>query len=769
MRISILKISLIIMGISSIVSQITLMREFLISFFGNELTLGVILANWMVLEAMGAFILGNSAERTEKKLEIYVILQIIFSLAFPIAIYLARTFKNLLLLTPGEGLGFAPVFYASFLILLPVAVSHGALFTYGSKLYSQYLQEEAPSIGRVYVLETLGSIIGGLSITFLLIRFFNSFEIAFLVGLLNTFISVCLLVERKNPLFGSHYGLGFLSVLLTLLFVYFLFGPYVGKIHGLSIRSQWKEIEVIHYENSIYGNVMVSKRGEQLTFFTDGIPSITTPVPDIAFIEAFVHFPMLIHENPTSVLILSGGAGGTIREILKYPEVRIDYVELDPLLLRLVKKYPTPLTESELSDKRVTIYYADARFFINQTNNHYDAIFIGLSSPQDLRMNRLFSLEFFSQIKKKIRPNGMIVMTLPGSLTYISPELRNLNGCILDTLKTTFKHVRVIPGETNLYIASDSGVVEKATPLDLMRRLEERKVKTSLFTKGYIEHRLHERWVKWFYQSMEPRATYINSDFRPLGVFFSLSYWNALFSPYLAGVFKWVLGLNMGRGAIGIALLTILLGVLFLKWPYTSGFSLPYAILTTGFSAMIFDLAIIFTFQTTYGYLYHQIGLLVAVFMVGVAITGHIMNHRMERIKEKSQIFLVLEVGIILFSILLPFVFAIPYFYIGEKAVYLLLYGVFFIMSFLAGASIGLQFPLATRIYLTLPLRGPSVARTAGVLYGADLLGGFFGGLLGGVILLPILGLKGTCFLIAIIKASSFLLFFISMKINRMK
>ena len=324
MRISILKVSLIIMGISSIVSQITLMREFLISFLGNELTLGVILANWMVLEAMGAFILGKSAERIEKKLEIYVILQIIFSLAFPIAIYLARIFKNLLLLTPGEGLGFAPVFYASFLILLPVAVSHGTLFTYGSKLYSQYLQEEAPSIGRVYVLETLGSIIGGLSITFLLIRFFNSFEIAFLVGLLNTFISVCLLLERKNILFGPHHVLGFLSILLTLLFIYFLFGPYAGKIHGLSIRSQWKEIEVIHYENSPYGNVMVSKRGEQLTFFTDGIPSITTPVPDIASIETFVHFPMLIHENPTSVLILSGGAGGTIREILKYPEVRID-------------------------------------------------------------------------------------------------------------------------------------------------------------------------------------------------------------------------------------------------------------------------------------------------------------------------------------------------------------------------------------------------------------------------------------------------------------
>ena len=80
-----------------------------------------------------------------------------------------------------------------------------------------------------------------------------------------------------------------------------------------------KKLNVIHNENSIYGNITVTKRGEQYTFFTNGIPSITTPVPDIASIEDFVHFPMLFHEKPESILILSGGAGGMIHEILKYP------------------------------------------------------------------------------------------------------------------------------------------------------------------------------------------------------------------------------------------------------------------------------------------------------------------------------------------------------------------------------------------------------------------------------------------------------------------
>jgi spermidine synthase len=182
---------------------------------------------------------------------------------------------------------------------------------------------------------------------------------------------------------------------------------------------------------------------------------------------------------------------------------------------------------------------------------------------------------------------------------------------------------------------------------------------------------------------------------------------------------------------------------------------------------MIFDLAIIFTFQTLYGYLYHQIGLLVAVFMVGVALSSHMMNRRIDRIREKPLIFLSLEGGIILFSLLLPFVFLIPSHHLEKTAVYFILYVVFFLMSFLVGTSIGLQFPLASKIYLSLPTKGQSVARTAGVLYGADLLGGFFGGLFGGVLLLPILGLKESCFMIAIIKISSGLLFLLFIRLEK--
>ncbi len=768
MRPLFLKVSLLIMGLSGIVAQVLLLRELLVSFLGNELTLGIILGNWLVLVAAGSMIAGKFTDWVKKKLEAFVLLQLSFSVALPFAIYLSRVFKNILLATPGEGLGFAPVFYSSFLILLPVALPLGGLFTYGCHLYSQSAKEDASSVGKVYILESIGAMIGGLLTTFLLIPYLGSFEIAFIISLTNTLLSAALLWSKLEPSrTWLHKTFWTASILLFLLFVYGLLPQTSKAIHQASVHSQWKGLNVIHSENSVYGNITVTKRGEQFTFFTNGIPSVTTPVPDIAAIEDFVHFPMLFHENPQSVLILGGGAGGMIHEILKYPVSRVDYVEIDPLLLKLIQKFSTPLTQSELSDKRVMVHYADGRFFMNKTRDRFDMIFIGISSPQELQTNRLFSSEFFARAKEKTNPGGIVAFTLPGSLTYISPELRDLNACILDTLKSVFPSVKIIPGDVNLYLASNSSQLEKVTLGEILKRFEQRKIETSLFTKNYIEYRLHERWTNWFLQSMEGKGNQINSDLRPIGVFFSLSYWSALFSPYLTGAFKGFEGFSVQISIVLIALFIVLTGAAFVKKPHLTRQAIPYAIFTTGLAGMLFNLAIIFTFQTFYGYLYHQIGLLIAIFMLGVAMGSFLITQRLGRIKRDSLLFLKIEIVMILFSFLFPFVFSAPAQFLETPIVSLLMYTAFLVMSFLSGAWIGMQFPLATKIYLVASEKGGTLGHTAGLLYGADLLGGFLGGLFGGILLLPILGLKQSCFMMAMVKTSSGILFLLFLKTHK--
>jgi spermidine synthase len=415
----------------------------------------------------------------------------------------------------------------------------------------------------------------------------------------------------------------------------------------------------------------------------------------------------------------------------------------------------------------VRIHYSDGRLFLRKTQSLYDIIFIGLSAPHELQSNRFFTSEFFSMAKHKLSPSGIIVLTLPGSLTYLSSELRNLNRCILETLRGVFRHVRIIPGDVNLYLSSDSDPLGEITLQEILKRHEERKIRTGLFTKGYIEDRLQERWSRWLSTSLEAGAVHRNSDFHPLGVFYHLSYWNTLFSSSLATIFKRFEGLSLTWILIFMVLLTSCAAILFCRNSFFSRQALPYSIFTTGVTGMVLELAIIFTFQTLYGYLYHQIGLLVTLFMGGVACSSLTMTHRLERIGKGTVLFLGTELALILFSIFLPFAFTMLSHFMEKGTLDAIVYGVFLALSFLSGLLIGIQFPLGAKIYLNLPAKREGLGHTAGLLYAVDLLGGFFGGLLGGILLLPILGLRETCLLLGMIKLSSFLLFLLFAKMHQ--
>ena len=186
------------------------------------------------------------------------------------------------------------------------------------------------------------------------------------------------------------------------------------------------------------------------------MPVITTPYPDIVFAEEFGNLPLLFHPNPKNVLVISAGAGGLINEILKHDINKLDYTEMDPVIIDSLKSNETEVVKKELTDKRVNIINQDGRYFLRTTTNQYDLLIIGVSNPDDLETNRYFSKEFFTLAKRRLAPGGILALWMPGSLTYLSPEYRNLNVGILVALKKNYRYVRVIAGDYNIYLASES-------------------------------------------------------------------------------------------------------------------------------------------------------------------------------------------------------------------------------------------------------------------------------------------------------------------------
>jgi len=752
MKIRIL-VAILIMGFSGIVAQVLLLRELLITFQGNELSIGIILANWLLLEASGAYFLGKHIEHRRNKIEMFVCLQMLFSILFLIAIYLSRTIKTVIGVAPGEALGIVPMVFSSFFVLLLVSVIHGALFTFGCSLYDVVNERShgATSIGRVYIYETIGTLIGGIIFTYVLIIYFNSIQISLGVAVLNLIMCILLLGRFWLSRIKITRVVGFISLLILLLFSFLLLSNGADILQEYSIEQQWRGQHVLHYQNSIYGNVVVTMREEQYTFFSDGIPIITTPTPDITFVEEFIHLPMLYHPAPRNVLIISSGAGGVIHEVLKHPVERIDYVELDPLLLDMVRKFSTPLTDSELTSSKLNVHYVDGRYFIKESSHHYDLVFLGLSNPQDLQVNRLFTREFFFSVMKRLGDDGILVIHLPGSLTYLGEELKNLNRCILNTLYDVFSYIVVIPGDgTNLFLASQSEGISLLKPHDIIQRFTERGIETKLLTPYHIAYKLNPHWHDWFLTSLEQATEKINRDFHPLGVFYSLAYWNALFSPSLRGLFDSFEKLTLPIFLFVFLALMLVLGITRKRYRAIAQASVPLCIATTGFAGMVFDLVLIFAFQTLYGYVFSWIGIIISALMVGVAVGGYLsISHLVERTRYLIC-FSGTEVAIILFSIVLPFVFL--------KSDVLSTRPVLFLpLAFVSGLLIGLQFPLANKIYLSAK-GNQELSSTAGLLYGADLIGGWFGGVVGGVVLLPVLGLAETCVVLCMLKLSTFVL-----------
>jgi spermidine synthase len=86
-------VAILVKGFSGLVAQILLLRELLIVFSGNELSIGIILANWLILGAFGSYIVGRRAERSKHTLEAFAVITILFALSLLIAIYLTRILK----------------------------------------------------------------------------------------------------------------------------------------------------------------------------------------------------------------------------------------------------------------------------------------------------------------------------------------------------------------------------------------------------------------------------------------------------------------------------------------------------------------------------------------------------------------------------------------------------------------------------------------------------------------------------------------------------
>lgn len=471
---------------------------------------------------------------------------------------------------------------------------------------------------------------------------------------------------------------------------------------------------------------------------------INTPYPDTFWVEEFVHFSLLSHSKPKNIFLVGGGAGGILNEILKHPVERIDYTELDPMLIKLVEKYSTPLTKNELNNPRVKLIYTDGRRFVQTTERKYDIILVNLPAPATLQLNRFYTVEFFRLIKEILNPKGIFVFSLPGSLSALSNELRNLNGSMLNSLEEVFPEVKIIPGENNLFLSSLSPIEIGMKIFET--RLKERKIKTKLLSSDYLNWRLDRKWFIWFERAMGNFSEVgKNYDLLPKGLFYQLTYWNAFFSDNLRKCFQFLGRINFFYIFLLLFVFSIFLFSLLKINPEYKKYIPLYAIMTTGFFGMTFDLIFIFVYQSFYGYVYQHLALLITAFMAGLTSGGWLMTKKLVRIKESIVSFIRIEFFLVIFPLIL-----IPLLIFLNRSRSEFSF-IFFILASMVGFLVGFEFPLANKILQ----EEKKLLHPAGLVYASDLFGAWVGALIISVGLIPIIGVVQTILFLVLLKVSS--------------
>ena len=162
-----------------------------------------------------------------------------------------------------------------------------------------------------------------------------------------------------------------------------------------SAESEFQRIDVL--ESTELGKVLV----------VDG-DLMLTEKDEFIYHEMITHVPMAVHPDVKKVLVIGGGDGGVVRELIKYETIEtIDVVEIDPLLVEVCRKY-IPEIACSLTDPRVAIYHEDGLRFIRSRTDEYDLIIIDSPNPFGPGEG-LFTKEFYGNCYNALHEDGIMI------------------------------------------------------------------------------------------------------------------------------------------------------------------------------------------------------------------------------------------------------------------------------------------------------------------------------------------------------------------------
>ncbi|MFC1680037.1 spermidine synthase, partial [Elusimicrobiota bacterium] len=606
-------------GAFSQVVQAIMGREMLVVFYGNEICLGVFFASWLFWIALGAWGSGRLSERLKRPETLLWSLLALLPVAAGGGIMLLRVCRRFMDVSAGQLVSFDQLAIWGLVVTLPVGMIVGAVFPLACRTLGRERE-----VSSVYIWDALGGLAGGALFTFLLV---DKLPLWRILGLLNAALGIMLLpasivkgdrLMTRRVIGGAWATLG-LFLLLT---------PLGRMTSDRADRIRWAsllpDLDLVESFDTPYQNVAIARHGAQTSVVADGRVVSSFPEEVVPAMEA----ALLYAQNPRAkrILLVEGATVGLLPEFLKYPAESIVDIESDSKAFRRISSYLPRDWQEALTNKRIIIKFDDPRRALSRSEHQrhrFDLVVCLIQDPSTAQINRLYTKEFFLQVRGLLAPGGVFVANLTSAENYLGAVVGSYNASVYATMAEVFEDVRVTPGDINYLLASNAKGVLTLDYRELARRYRGVEVRGRSFDPDAFSSLVPRDRVKFIEQTLRKANGELNTDLRPVTYYLNMLLWGSFSGS------EWVGALDLVRRAGEWIILFPLLMFVLARMGYglteadhgrEGRFAAVLATCSIGFLAMVLEITLLFVFQSFHGHIYSKIGLLNGLFMFGLAI-----------------------------------------------------------------------------------------------------------------------------------------------------
>lgn len=316
-------------------------------------------------------------------------------------------------------------------LLFSTVVITGALVGLEIPLLMRILKNEydfKDLVSKIFSIDYVGALFASLLFPLILVPRLGLMRTSFLFGGLNVLVGLWTLhlfkKKVENPRGIAITG-GFFALLILAGFI----GS--GKILHFSEGLKYQD-PIVFKQQSQYQKLVLTRDNQSIRLFLNGNLQFDSK-DEYRYHEALVHPGLAASKKARHILVLGGGDGMAVREILKYPSVQsITLVDLDPAMTKLFKtnQMMTELNGNALNDKKVKVINDDAFIWLKNNKRVFDFIVIDFPDPSSYSLGKLYSRTFFKQLRRALNPEGFF--TIQSTSPYYA---RESYWCVAQTIE----------------------------------------------------------------------------------------------------------------------------------------------------------------------------------------------------------------------------------------------------------------------------------------------------------------------------------------------